>query len=245
MKAFFQIDDELSNPLFIATVEDNNDPTFNYRVKVRIPNIHTEAISTEQLPWAARLCNSFMGVGDEQDLNHAVPEVGTQVLVLAVGSNLNSLIYLGNLYKKTAQTPTDNRYLDTYGIYRKDGQFIGVDKIKKVFQMLFDGDIEVDKVHNIKINATDNITVNCTKADITTSGATNLTANGNLTITAPTSTFNGNIKCTGTIDATGTITSTTEVLAGATKIPLSTHIHAVPQAPAGTLDSEKPKPSTS
>lgn len=232
MKAFFQIDDSLTNPFFVATVEDNKDPTFNYRVKVRIPDIHPERIKTEDLPWAARLCNSFMGVGDEQDLNHAIPEVGTQVLVLAVGSNLNSLIYLGNLYKKTAQTPTDNRYLDTYGIYRKDGQFIGVDKIKKVFQMLFDGDIEVDKVHNIKVNATANITVNCDSAvlnantaTVNTKSTTTVKADGNLNVTAPTSTFNGNIECTGTIHGTGLISSDADVKALGGSVGLSTHVH--------------------
>ena len=234
MKAFFQIDDSLTNPLFVATVEDNKDPTFNYRVKVRIPDIHPERIKTENLPWAARLCNSFMGVGDEQDLNHAVPEVGTQVLILAIGSNLNSLVYLGNLYKKTAQTPTDNKYLDTYGIYRKDGQFIGVDKIQKIFKMLFDGDIEVDKVHNIKINATANITVTCNQANITTNGTTNVTANGNLNVTAPTSTFNGNIECTGTVHATGAINSDAEVGAMGGSVNLSTHTHeyVLPLAPS-------------
>lgn len=211
MKAFFQVDDGLTNPLFIATVEDNNDPTFNYRVKVRIPTIHNETITTEQLPWAARLCNSFMGVGDEQDLNHAVPEVGTQVLVLAVGSNLNSLVYLGNLYKKTAQTPSDNRYLDTYGIYRKDGQFIGVDKIQKLFMMLFDGDIQIDKVGNITINASKDITVNCVNA--------NLTATSSVNVKSPTSTFDGNIECTGNIKAAA------EVSAMGGAVNLSTHTH--------------------
>lgn len=251
MKAFFQIDDELTNPLFVATVEDNKDPTFNYRVKVRIPDIHPERIKTEELPWAARLCNSFMGVGDEQDLNHAIPEVGTQVLVLAVGSNLNSLIYLGNLYKKTAQTPTDNRYLDTYGIYRKDGQFIGVDKIKKVFQMLFDGDIEVDKVHNIKVNATANITVNCDSAvlnantaTVNTKSTTTVKADGNLNVTAPTSTFNGNIECTGTIHASSNINSDAEVGAMGGAVNLSTHTHPFPYNAGPTPANGQTQPGT-
>lgn len=246
MKAFFQVDDELTNPLFVATVEDNKDPTFNYRVKVRIPDIHPDIIKTEELPWAARLCNSFMGVGDEQDLDHAIPEVGTQVLVLAVGNNLNSLVYLGNLYKKTAQTPTDDRYLNTYGIYRKDGQFIGIDKIKKLFQMLFDGDIEVDKVHNIKVNATDNITVNCKSAilnsntaTVNTKSTTTVNAEGNLNVTAPTSTFNGNIECTGMIHANQVIKSDVDCISGV--ISGMGHIHKVPQASSGTLPSEPPQ----
>lgn len=234
------IDNHFENPLFIAKVEDNNDPTFNYRVKVRISKFHPEeTITTEQLPWAARLDSTFMGIGDEQDLKHAIPEVGTQVLVLAVGNDINSLLYLGCLYKKTPQTPSDNKYLDTYGIYRKDGQFIGVDKIQKLFQMLFDGDIEVDKVHNIKINATDNITITCNQADITTNGATNLTANGNLTVTAPTSTFNGNIECTGTIHASDNINSDKEVGAMSGSVKLSTHTHKYSPGPGQPTDTSK------
>ena len=123
------------NPFFIGVVEDNNDPTFNYRVKVRIPEIHTPNISTEQLPWAAKLDCSFMGMGDNQDLSHSVPEVGAKILVLAVENDLNSLIYMGSLYKKTAQTPSNEEYLGNYGVYRPNGQFIGVNKIKKLFQM--------------------------------------------------------------------------------------------------------------
>lgn len=223
MKPNVQIDNHFENPLFIASVEDNNDPTFNYRVKVRIPFLHPESITTEQLPWAARLDSTFMGIGDEQDLNHAIPEIGTQVLVLAVGNDINSLIYLGCLYKKTAQTPSDNKYLDTYGIYRKDGQFIGVDKVQKLFQMLFDGDIDINKVGNITINAKSNVNITCNSANIT----------------APTSTFNGNIECTGTVHASGTITSDVDCISAG--ISGVSHIHMVPQAPAGTLPSEPPQ----
>ena len=139
--------------------------------------------------------------------------------MLAIGNDPNSLVYLGVLYKKTPQTPADNKYLDTYGVYRKDGQFLGIDKIARIFKMLFDGDIEVDKVHNIKINVTDAVTVICNQANITSDGATNVTANGNLTVTAPTSTFNGNIQCTGNIVANG------EVGAMSGAVQLSTHIH--------------------
>lgn len=228
MKSSFYTKDEFKNPLFIATVEDNNDPTFNYRVKVRIPTLHNDLMTAEQLPWAARVDSAFMGTSDEGDLKHAIPEVGSQVLVLAVGNDPNSLLYLGILYKKTPQTPADNKYLDTYGVYRKDGQFIGIDKIQSLFQMLFDGNVEVDKVHNIKINATEKITVTCNQADITTNGTTNVTANGNLNVTAPTSTFNGNIECTGTVHATGNINSDAEVGAMGGAVNLSTHTHPFP-----------------
>lgn len=236
MQSSFDSTETFRNPFFIGIVENNNDPSFNYRVKVRIPTIHNDIMTTEQLPWAARVDSPFMGTSDESDLSHAIPEVGSQVLLLAVGNDPNSLLYLGVLHKKTAQTPVDDKYLNTYGIYRKNGQFIGVDKIKRLFQMLFDGDIEVDRVHNITINASDNITVNCSKADITTSGATNVTASGNLTITAPTSTFNGNIECTGTIKAAA------EVSAMGGAVNLSTHTHPFPYMAGPTATTGQTNP---
>ena len=78
MRANIDIDKQFSNPFFIATVEDNNDPTFNYRVKVRIDNLHTN-IETKNLPWAARVDTAFMGMSDTADLDHKIPEVGTEL----------------------------------------------------------------------------------------------------------------------------------------------------------------------
>ena len=138
-----------SNPFFIATVENNNDPTGNYRVKVRIPVIHTSDITTEQLPWAAKVDASFMGMGSSAEI-HAIPEVGSQVLVLAIGNDVNSLVYLGCLYKKD-NTPEGDNYLNTYGIYTKNGEFIGVEKIKNVFHMIWNGDLTLDVQGKIKI----------------------------------------------------------------------------------------------
>ena len=87
-------DEYTKNPFYIATVEDNADPNNSYRVKVRIPEVHPESITTEELPWAGKVDMSFMGTGDTQDIHHSIPEVGTQVLVLAIKqNNINSLIY--------------------------------------------------------------------------------------------------------------------------------------------------------
>lgn len=145
--------EDYKNPFFIATVEDNNDPTFNYRVKVRIEGLHNKEITTEQLPWAAKVDTSFMGIGEDQSLSHSIPEVGSQVLVLAVGNNINSLVYLGCLYKNTNQTPKEDRYLNTYGIYTKQGEFVGVEKIKNVFHMIWEGDLTLDVEGKIKIGS--------------------------------------------------------------------------------------------
>ena len=141
--------ESFENPFFIGTVEDNKDPTFNYRVKVRIDQVHPNTVSTAELPWAAKVDASFMGMGSSAEM-HAIPEVGSQVLVLAIGNNINSLVYLGCLYKKD-NTPNGDDYINNYGIYTKNGEFIGVEKIKGVFHMIWNGDLTLDVQGKIKI----------------------------------------------------------------------------------------------
>lgn len=164
MKNFLKTDDHFDNPFFIATVEDNYDPTFNYRIKVRIADIHPASILTENLPWAAKLDNSFMGISDTSDVLHSIPEIGSKVLVLAIGNNLNSLVYLGTIYKNTSITPKNNEYINNYGIYRKDGQFIGIDKIQNVLKMIWKGDLDINTQGSLNIKADNvNIEANLTK----------------------------------------------------------------------------------
>ena len=179
MQSNFTIDDHFENPFFIGTVEDNNDPTFNYRVKVRIDLMHPDTISTDQLPWAAKVDSSFMGM-DSSSLSHSIPEVGSKVLVLAVGSNINSLVYLGCLYKKTDITPSGDDYLNCYGIYDKDGNYIKLDKIQK---LIWEGKINIDKITemNITVNGNVNLTASALNAEIS----------GAATIKASTTTING------------------------------------------------------
>lgn len=143
--------ESFENPFFIGTVEDNKDPTFNYRVKVRIDQVHPNTVSTAELPWAAKVDASFMGMGSSAEM-HAIPEVGSQVLVLAIGNNINSLVYLGCLYKKD-NTPGGDDYINNYGIYTKNGEFIGVEKIKGVFHMIWNGDLTLDVQGKIKIGS--------------------------------------------------------------------------------------------
>ncbi len=152
MKPLFATDDRIDNPYFIATVEDNVDPNNSYRVRVRIEGMHGDTILTNQLPWAAKVDSSFMGVGGTA-LSHSVPEVGAKVLVLAVNSNVNSLVYLGSLYTKASETPSGTSYLGTYGIYSQKGEFIGVDKVTGVLNALWKGDITVNASGNVSLTA--------------------------------------------------------------------------------------------
>ena len=211
MKTKFKSDAQLRNPFFIGTVEDNNDPTFNYRIKVRIPDLHPAAITTQLLPWAARVDTAFMGMSDSGDLDHKIPEVGSKVLILAIGNDINSLLYLGCLYKKTNITPTSESYLNTYGVYRANGQFIGVDKIQKLFQLLFDGDIIIDKIIHMTVKVSNSINIECQTA--------NIKAVNSVTIDTPNATMTGNLH------VNGNIVSDAEVSAKSGIVNLSTHTH--------------------
>ena len=189
MKPFFNTDTHFENPFFVGTVEDNNDPTYNYRVKVRIDILHPDSITTEHLPWAAKVDSSFMGM-DSSSISHSIPEIGSKVLVLAVGDNSNSLVYLGCLYKKTDTTPSGDDYLNCYGIYDKNGNYIKLDKIQKLLELIWQGKINIDKI---------------TEMNITVNGNVNLTANST-NITAPTNTIKGNVTINGTLDVSKAVT---------------------------------------
>lgn len=214
--------DNFENPFFIGTVEDNNDPTFNYRVKVRIDQIHPKEITTKQLPWAAKVDSSFMGIDGSTSL-HSIPEIGSKVLILAVGNNINSLLYLGCLYKKTNSTPNNNDYLNCYGIYDKDGNYIKLDKIQKLLELIWAGKININKI---------------TEMSITVNGDVNLTAN-NTNITASNNTIKGNVSIDGTLEVTGLITTDVDIKAGPSSVGLVTHTHAgVFPGPSSTLPGE-------
>lgn len=220
MKTFDSDNCKLENPFFIATVEDNNDPTFNYRVKVRHPHFHPEIITKEQLPWAARVDSTWFGMSDDGDISHKIPDVGSQVFCLAIQNDLNSIVYLGSLYKKTNNTPVDGKYLQSYGIYGKNGHFIGIDKIEQTFKLIYEGKINIDKIQEMTINVSGNVNL--------TANTTNI--NGNVNISGNTS-ISGNVSVKGsttmesTLDVTGMITGKSDVKGGGGAVGLLTHMH--------------------
>lgn len=199
------------NPFFIGTVIDNNDPEFAYRVKVRIEILH-DALLDADLPWAAKVGASFMGVG-ETDILHAVPEVGTKILVMAIGNDPASLVYLGNLYKNSEVTPKTDDYLQCYGIYTKDGDFIKADKIKKLLQLVWTGKIDVSQVTDMKISVNGPVTIVATEKidatakliEVKSNSDINVNASANFNVTAG---GNASIKSSGplNVEAGGPVT---------------------------------------
>jgi len=172
--------------------------------------------------------------------DHCVPEVGTKVLVLAIQNDVNSLIYLGALYKKTDYTPTDeSKYLKTYGVYSNEEQFIGIDCTNdkdSEIKIHFIGNVDVDKVKNISVKAKEDIIVTTEKnITIKTTGEANIVilnekgtvevncknlkakASESATIDAP------NIELKGNVHITGLLTVDEDVMANTTS--LKTHVH--------------------
>ena len=214
MKPFFPADDHFENPLFVGTVVNNNDPTFNYRIQVKITGLH-DNIEDSHLPWAAKLDSSFMGMDGSTSL-HSVPEKGSKVLLLAVGDNINSLVYLGCLYKKSSSTPSGDDYLNSYGIFDQNGNFIKLDKVQKLLQLVWAGKIDISKIEEITI-----------------------TVNGNVNLTASTTNIKSNVKIDGTLDVTGMIKSEDDVRAQGGSIGLITHTHpGIFPGPASTPPGE-------
>ncbi len=167
------------NPFFVATVVDNNDPTFNYRLKVRIDRLHDAVTKNDELPWAAKLDSSFMGMDSSTSL-HSVPEVGSKVLVMAISNDPNSLLYMGCLYKKSNTTPSGNDYLNCYGIYDKNGNYIKLDKVQKLLELIWQGKININKITEMNITVNGNVNLN-TDGNIIVNpkGNVNLKVSGN------------------------------------------------------------------
>ena len=84
---------------------------------------------------------------------------------------------------------------------------------------------------DIEITTATNITVNCAEA--------NVTATGNVNVTATTVAVTGNMTISGTLDVTGAITGA-EVTAGSTV--LTTHTHSQPNDGGGNTEADTSAP---
>lgn len=181
-----QFEHTFENPFFVATVVDNNDPTFNYRVKVRLDHLH-DTIKDDALPWAAKLDSSFMGMNGSHSL-HSVPEKGSKVLVIAVANDPNSLLYMGCLYKKSNSTPSGNDYLNSYGIYNSSGEFIKLDKVQKLLELVWSGKININNIKEMNITVNGDVNLNAKNINVKSSSAIKVEATSTIDIksTGPT-----------------------------------------------------------
>ena len=102
--------------LYRGRVEDDRDPLFIGRVRVRIPMFHgvppdsdnpnhshenVPYILTEELPWVPVI---QMGAGPQQG-SYLIPEVGTTCVVSFEGNDRRNGIVLGTIYSTTSNQP--------------------------------------------------------------------------------------------------------------------------------------------
>jgi hypothetical protein len=103
------IRDNLTGTQWVGIIEDNQDPIFQGRCKVRVygkfdgrvdpKNPSSDfSISTDNLPWA-RPANLFMGGSGTGAGNYTVPKIGTQVYITFDNGNLYSPIFHHNIYQ--------------------------------------------------------------------------------------------------------------------------------------------------
>ena len=92
--------ESISNNLFRiyrGIVEDNNSPSKDGRLKVRIFGIHSEdknLVPTETLPWAEVMQSLFFGYGSGIGIT-SIPKTGTWVFVVLENDNPNNPIVIG------------------------------------------------------------------------------------------------------------------------------------------------------
>ena len=63
----------------------------------------------------------------------------------------NCILYLGKLCAKEPTTPSGDDYFNNIGMYTKSGEFIGIEKIKGVFNAIWNGDYILDVNGKIKM----------------------------------------------------------------------------------------------
>ena len=111
--------ESVSNNLFRVyrgIVEDNNSPSKDGRVKVRIFGIHSEdkkLVPTDTLPWAEIMQPLSFGYGSGIGIT-SVPRTGSWVFVILENDNPNNPIVIGGVAGKASETmglqlPMDDR----------------------------------------------------------------------------------------------------------------------------------------
>lgn len=97
-----------------AQVAANNDPSKLGRVKLYIPNIYDESLSTTDIPWATPAMSLFAGAGEDYG-SFTVPRVESYVFVFFEQGNIYQPVYFAEAQsgKHVIDMSADTNYPNT------------------------------------------------------------------------------------------------------------------------------------
>lgn len=206
----------LTGKIVNGIVEENNDPLHFGRIKVRVENLHSEKMKTEDLPWVMSL-NYTSAVKLQGGLK--LPDIGSKCWVLYTSDDLYSGIYVGCLpnitedflqhYPNTygfidrsgtlflVDTETDN-----YTFYHVSGTTLTVDAKGQVRLQVANNQVNPDGlannpqplslevVGNVDLTSSENVSITCKQFNLKASNGVNIDASTNLNISSNNATEN-------------------------------------------------------
>lgn len=163
--------------LRLATVVDNNDPVGQYRVRVRIHNLHPPDTITASLPWARRI-GAFGGTRDTKFGTLSPIPVGAPVVVAFVNGEPNAPFVLGSWYP--GKLFPEEFLVDSEGIPHSTGQTTSTGFSDIVNEPTDNTDVSQREIKSPKgsvVRITDDDGSGNTFVEITTNGGTKILLN--------------------------------------------------------------------
>lgn len=143
----------LTGKIVNGIVEDNNDPLHLGRIKVRVVNLHSNDMQTEDLPWVMSL-NYTSAVKLQGGLK--LPDIGSKCWVVYASDDLYSGVYLGCLPNITDEFL--EHYPNTYGFIDRSGTLflVDTDTDNYVFYHVSGTTVTVDAKGQIRVQVANN-----------------------------------------------------------------------------------------
>lgn len=155
----------ITNDYYIGVVVEPDDPDKNFRVQVRVQEIHgdTSATPDEDLPWAQIMYPIDHG-GIKNQGRRVIPQKDTRVVVLFHKSDPYSPIIVGKLTSKEDRHDGEGYvkgdYVRAYGTQDVEGNGFYVDPVENILKALFQGETTIDNNGNVTLNLGADFTIN-------------------------------------------------------------------------------------
>lgn len=177
-----------------------------------------------------------MQVNGFRNKDYAMPDVGTDVVCVFLGSGTEEGFIIGAVY--TDGNPPPESSMDKRTVVFKDGTRVSYDRATHTLSAEIEGTSIVADRQNVTITAPKSVTINCTTATVNASASVTLdtpktditgvlnvtgliTGKGGLTVSGGGG--GASIQCSGNMNLNGTIAATGDVTAGG--ISLQGHTH--------------------